>query len=480
MRRRAEPVFGWLRRPGIGRRIALAMALALFAVQAQAFVQIWLFARAEVHLVGTRWLAETVRDAAQTAFGRPEDERAAALRQRFGGMPATIAWSRAAPWDGPEERPGPEAQRLVATVRALLEPGMYVAFSAQKLEYLFPFRSVRVGVSPPEIAAGLATLPLAPDAPEEVMPASVRIAVQGPDGSWVSITPLGFGDVGLPTAFPVSPLAVGGLIIGIASIAMARRLLAPLDRLVEAAGKIGTARAFVPVAADGLAEFGAVARAFEDVQRRLLRFDAERTQMLAAMSHDLGSALTRLRLAAEPDDGRDPDPALMREIEDMQAMVESTLAFASGEARPGPRRPTDIAALLITLVDHASDLGHACSYGGPDHAEAPGHPSALRRAFWNLIDNAVKYGGCARVSLSATADGVCVAIADDGPGIPADRVEEALAPFRRLDPARGGTQRGVGLGLTIARDVVVGHGGTLTLRPGAGGGLVVEVMLPRH
>jgi len=186
MRRRAEPVFGWLRRPGIGRRIALAMALALFAVQAQAFVQIWLFARAEVHLVGTRWLAETVRDAAQTAFGRPEDERAAALRQRFGGMPATIAWSRAAPWDGPEERPGPEAQRLVATVRALLEPGMDVAFSAQKLEYLFPFRSVRVGVSPPEIAAGLATLPLAPDAPGSMPPWPGSITTSGRVSPWSS------------------------------------------------------------------------------------------------------------------------------------------------------------------------------------------------------------------------------------------------------------------------------------------------------
>ncbi len=475
----AEPMLGWLRRPGIGRRIALAMALALFAVQVQAFVQIWLFARAEVHLVGTRWLAETARDVAETAFAVPEAERAAALRRRFAGRPVAVAWSRAAPWDGPEQQVAPEARRLAATVRAMVDPAMPVAFRAQSLEYLFPFRSVRVGVQPPEVEAGLATTPLPPDAPEEVLPASLRIAVQGPDGSWVSITPVGFGDLGLLAAFPVSPLAVGGLIIGLASIATARRLLAPLDRLVEAAGRIGTARAFVPVPADGLAEFGAVARAFEEIQHRLLRFDADRTQMLASMSHDLGSALTRLRLAVEPGGGQEPDPVLLREIEDMQAMVESTLAFASGEARPGPRRPTDLAALLITLVDHAGDLGRACSYRGPDHAEAPGHPPALRRAFWNLIDNAVKYGGTARVGLSDTPGGVCVTIADDGPGIPAERMEEALAPFRRLDPARGGAQRGVGLGLTIARDVVVGHGGTLVLRNGEAGGLVVEVTLPR-
>jgi signal transduction histidine kinase len=475
----AEPMLGWLRRPGIGRRIALAMALALFAVQVQAFIQIWLFARAEVHLVGTRWLAETARDVANTAFAVPESERAAALRRRFAGSPVAVAWSRAAPWDGPEEQVAPEGRRLAATVRAMVDPAMRVAFRAQSLEYLFPFRSVRVGVQPPEVAAGLAATPLPPDAPEEVLPASLRIAVQGPDGSWVSITPVGFGDLGLLAAFPVSPLAVAGLIIGLASIATARRLLAPLDRLVEAAGRIGTARAFVPVPADGLAEFGAVARAFEEIQHRLLRFDADRTQMLASMSHDLGSALTRLRLAVEPGGGREPDPVLLREIEDMQAMVESTLAFASGEARPGARRPTDIAALLITLVDHAGDLGHACSYRGPDHAEAPGHPPALRRAFWNLIDNAVKYGGTARVCLSDSPGGVRVAIADDGPGIPAERMEEALAPFRRLDPARGGAQRGVGLGLTIARDVVVGHGGTLELRTGETGGLVVEVTLPR-
>lgn len=479
MRRTAEPMLGWLRRPGIGRRVAFAMALALVAVQLQAFAQIALFARPEVRLVGIRWLAETTRDAAATAFALPEAERAAALRQRFAGIQAAVAWSRAAPWTEQDDSAAPMAGRLAETLRVLLGPTMHVSLNTQNLEYLFPFRSVRVAVSPPEVAASLATGPLSADAPEEVMAANVRIAVQGPDGSWLSITPVGFGDLGPLSAFPVSPLAVAGLIIGIVSIATARRLLAPLDRLVEAAGRIGTARAFVPVPAEGLAEFGAVARAFEDIQHRLLRFDAERTQMLAAMSHDLGSALTRLRLAVEPGEGREPDPAVLREIEDMQAMVESTLAFASGEAQPGARQPTDIAALLITLVDHACDLGRPCSYRGPDHAGAPGHPPALRRAFWNIIDNAVKYGRTAKVDLSVTPGEVCVEIADEGPGIPADKREEAFAPFRRLDPARGGGQRGVGLGLTIARDVVAGHGGSIAMCTGAAGGLVVRVTLPR-
>lgn len=368
-------------------------------------------------------------------------------------------------------------RRFAATLRAMLDPSTTVMVDAQPLDQLFPFQRVAIVVVPPGKAEGHDTAPLPPGAPDVPMPAALRAAVQGPDGTWVSVTPVGFADVRAVSALPILPLMLGGLIICVVSIVTARRVLSPLDRLVEAARRIGTARTLVRVPTDGLGEFAAVGDAFEEVQRRLLRFDTERAQMLAAMSHDLRSALTRLRLAVEGDGDREPEPLVVREIEDMQAMVESTLAFASGAATPGERRPLDLAALLITMVDDAADAGLPCTYAGPDHADVVGVPSALQRAFRNLVDNAIGYGGVARITVHAGPSSVRVEIADEGPGIPPDRREEALAPFRRLGPARGDRQAGVGLGLTIARDVVLGHGGTIALQEGPEGGLVVAVVL---
>jgi signal transduction histidine kinase len=468
----------WAGRPGIGQRIALVMALSLVAIQLQGFAQIWAFARPEVRLVGTRWLAEVTRDAAALAFALPAEMREAALNRTFGSSDLRVAWTARPPWAESGDADHPLVRRLAATLRTLVDPGTPVMVGAQPLDQLFPFRRVAIVVLPPGAVEGFDVAPLPPGVPDVLMPAALSVAVQGSDGSWVSVTPVGFSDGRVLSALPLMPLMLGGIIICVVSIATARRVLSPLDRLVEVAGRIGTARALVRVPTEGLGEFAAVARAFEEVQRRLLRFDAERAQMLAAMSHDLRSALTRLRLAVEGDGTRDPDPTALREIEDMQAMVESTLAFASGAAAPSERRPLDLAALLISMVDDAADAGLPCTYAGPDHADVVGVPSALRRAFRNLVDNAVGYGTVARVTLHAGPSSVRVEIADEGPGIPPDRREEAFAPFRRLGPARGARQGGVGLGLTIARDIVQGHGGTIALRDRPERGLVVEVVLP--
>jgi len=219
------------------------------------------------------------------------------------------------------------------------------------------------------------------------------------------------------------------------------------------------------------------------MQRRLLQLVDDRAQMLAAISHDLRSALMRRRIAAEDCAGEAERQAIVAEIEDMPAMVESTLTFASGEARMTPSRHTDVAALLISLVDDAADSGRRCSYAGPDHAELMAHPIALERVFSNLIDNALKYGGAARVhpasqDRAGPAGRLLIRIEDDGPGIPPHLAEDVFTPFRRIDPARSNDVPGVGLGLTIARDVIRSHGGAIALRCASGRGLVVEVALP--
>ena len=473
-----ERSWRWLVRPGIGKRIALAMIISLVAVQAQFFLQLAVFASFEVRLTGTRWLAETSAEAVRTAFAAPPDQRAAVLQGLGRGLPVELTWSRSRPtWPG--TRASPVTGRLAATVQELLGHDVRVIeVTLSPLDYVPPVRALKVAVVPASVGDHLGSAPLQADEADVLIPASVRVAIQGMDGSWVGVAPVSFEVSGLLFKTPIVPLLAGGLIIAVLSALTAKRIMAPLNRLLLAANKVGTSREVVPVADARLGEFAPVGQAFEDMQRRLFRLLDDRTQMLAAISHDLRSALTRLRIAAEYCQGEAERQAVVTEVEDMQSMVESTLAFASGEARMTPTRQTDLATLLISLVDEAMDSGRPCTYDGPDHAELMAHPVALKRAFWNLIDNAVKYGGTARVHLSKQDERLFVRIEDDGPGIPAALAEDAFTPFRRLDPARSNNVPGVGLGLTIARDVVRSHGGSIALRSTDRSGLAVDVLFP--
>ncbi len=468
----------WFTRPGIGRRIALAMVVALVAVHLEVFFQLALFAHVEMRMTGTRWAAETEAAAARAAFAVPAGQREAVLRAVSRNLPVRLAWSQMRPaWRG--ERASPVGARLAATVRLLLgEQARAVDVTLAPLHHLFSGRVVRVAVVPASVADQLGTAPLRTGEPDILIPSSVRVAVQGADGTWVSMVPVSYAASGLFSRTRVVTLTVGGAIIALLSALTARRIMAPLNRLLVAANRVGSSREVVGFSDPGLGEFAPVAQAFEDMQRRLLGLVDDRTQMLAAISHDLRSALTRLRIAAETCGGEAERQAVVAEIEDMQTMVESTLTFASGEARMTPSRTLDVAALLISLVDEAADSGRPCTYAGPDHAELRAHPVALKRAFSNLIDNAIKYGGAARVGLRCQDTLLLVRVEDDGPGISPHLAEEAFLPFRRLDPSRSNEVPGVGLGLTIARDVVQSHGGGIRLAARVAGPFAVEVTLP--
>ena len=471
---------GWLRRPGLSRRIAVAMVLSLVAIQVQALLQFSLLTDPEIRLVGTRWLAEATRDAANEAFAIPADRRSSDLGRKADSNLIRFGWGASPPrW--PDESGSPLAARLAATLREMLKDKVQaIRISVTSSSFISPVSRARVVVIPDGAGARLGTSPVRADEPDILISASARIAVQGMDGTWVSVQPIAFRDGAFGSSLPFAPLIAGGMIIALVSTFMARRLVAPLDRLVVAAERIGAAREPVHVETAGLHEFSAVAQAFEDMQQRLLRFVDDRTHMLAAISHDLRSSLTRLRLTAEQCQGEAERAALSAEIDEMRVMVDSTLAFASGEARLAPNKPTDIAALLISLVDEATDASRPCSYEGPNHIETMGHPVSLKRAFWNIIDNALKYGKTANVELRVKTSTVEIIVDDEGPGIPEASVEDVFAPFRRLDPARGQETPGVGLGLTIARDVIQSHGGTIALVNRSGRGLRVLLELPRR
>ncbi len=205
-------------------------------------------------------------------------------------------------------------------------------------------------------------------------------------------------------------------LVAVLSTVTARNTLRPLEQLTDSARNFGRTRKAVPIDPAGLQEFSVIARAMNDMQDSVKRFIDERTHMLAALSHDLRTSLTGLLLDAEAVSGGDAKNRIVSGMEDMERVISATLAFAGDDLRSESAQLIDLAALLISLCDGFSDRNCNVSYSGPDHLFAMCQPVAVKRAFTNLIDNAVKYGGCARVELRLAAKGAAISIADDATG----------------------------------------------------------------
>jgi len=256
----------------------------------------------------------------------------------------------------------------------------------------------------------------------------------------------------------------------------ARRLAAPLAGFAAAAERLGRDPASPVIVADGPAEIGRAARAFNAMQGRLSRYITDRTAMIGAISHDLRTPLARLRFRLER-----ASPSLRREmgqdLDQMEAMITSVLAFMREDAEAGARQRIDLRSLVECVIDEAEVTG-------AEVALEPGEPAVvevsvlgLQRVFANLVDNAVKYGDSARVTLKVEGDEAVVEIRDKGPGLEASELERVFTPFYRGVEARTSSKQGVGLGLSSARSIVRAHGGDIRLAlPGRG--LLVQVRLP--
>lgn len=262
------------------------------------------------------------------------------------------------------------------------------------------------------------------------------------------------------------------------SIWTAHRLAAPIRDFATAADRLGVDLTAPPLAERGPRELRATIKTVNRMQGRLQRFLEDRTQMLAAISHDLRSPLARLRLRVELVANREQQKKMFDDLEAMNAMIDSTLAFARDEARQEPRSLVDLGILVGDVCEDAGDAGGVVSYAGRRGIDISCRPTMVRRAVANLVDNAVKYGGGARVNILRDTDRVTVVVDDDGPGIPPEEHEKVFAPFYRRDPARDPAKAGVGLGLSIARTVAREHGGDVTLKNRDAGGLSVLIELP--
>jgi signal transduction histidine kinase len=285
-----------------------------------------------------------------------------------------------------------------------------------------------------------------------------------------------------PVPIPWPPLISSGLmavaillIVGLI-VRQATRPLAVLADRVEAFGRGAPS---VPLPESGPREVRRLTAAFNRMQDRLARFIADRTRMLAAIGHDLRTPITSLKIRTELLDDEEARGKMMATLDEMQRMTEATLAFAREDAGAEPLRTVDLAALVESLCDDLAAMGKDVTFSGDERLPYPCRPTALRRAVGNLVENAVRYGDRARVALAATAEGPLVTIDDDGPGIPADRIEDVYKPFVRLESSRNRETGGAGLGLSIARSIILAHGGELTLSNRKEGGLHVTIRLPR-
>jgi signal transduction histidine kinase len=314
-------------------------------------------------------------------------------------------------------------------------------------------------------------------------PDLLTVSFRFPDQGWLNLRlefppPRPWHSEHFLFAFVMMTLAAGLL-----TLWAVRRLTRPVRSLAEAANRLGRDVNAPPLPEDGPSEVATAAKAFNTMAERIRRYVGDRTQMLAAIGHDLKTPITRLKLRAEFLDDDEQRRKMLADLDEMEAMIAATLAFARDESTGEPSVPVDLASLCRTVLDETADarpdFADSITYEGPEHLTVMARPGALKRALANLVGNAVAYGGAARLTLVPPATGlVRITVEDEGPGVPESELENVFQPFRRLETSRNRETGGTGLGLPIARNILRAHGGDVVLRNRPAGGLQALATLP--
>ena len=303
-------------------------------------------------------------------------------------------------------------------------------------------------------------------------------SVQLRDGQWLNFnTELPERDSIWSTRAVLSMLLMGIAVI-VLSLWLIQRLTRPLRVFAAAAEHLGKDMEAPPMVETGPLEVRQATRAFNEMQERLRRLVENRTQMLAAISHDLRTPITLLRLRLESVKDSQERARMLTTLDSMDSIIASTLSFAHEDARKEPAVEVDLGALLGSISDDMSDAGFQVECDPPAGLVYRCRPEGLRRALINLLENAVKYGVMAKLELNKTPSGVEILITDQGPGIPDTELDKVFSPFYRVEKSRNPETGGVGLGLSVARSVIDKHGGVIELKNLPEGGLQVRIFLP--
>ena len=307
----------------------------------------------------------------------------------------------------------------------------------------------------------------------------LRTQVQLRDGHWARF------DSELPQSAVALPwrlaLTLGVLLAAVLllSFVAVRWVTRPLHVLASAAETLGRDINAPPLREEGPTEIAQAARAFNTMQSRLARFIQDRTRVLTAMSHDLKTPITRMRLRAELMDDEDLRQRFEADLKEMESMVTHTLEFMRGLGGNEQRQAVDMMALLESLQSDNEAMGRTVRIEGRASAPYPAVVSLLKRCLANLVDNAVLYGNRVTIRVEDSAQCLTLRFLDEGPGIPAPELEKVFEPFYRLEQSRSRETGGTGLGLAIARNIAQMHGGDIVLRNRTERGLEAVLTLPR-
>lgn len=306
-----------------------------------------------------------------------------------------------------------------------------------------------------------------------------RIGVQLPDGTMIA----GRVDGGPRPWFWGAPwlmaLMSAFICVTVLGLWAARALTAPLSSFARAAENFSLDGAADPLPERGPEEIRSVARALNRMHERIARLMSDRTRMLAAISHDLRTPITRLRLRAEFIEDEGNRKRMLIDLDQMRSMLESVLSLLRNDRKVEAVTLVDIASTLQLIADQFGDMGHVVHYEGPVSATAVARPDDLHRGITNLVENAVRFGAEVTIRLDVAGTTLIIDVEDDGPGISDARKQEMLEPFVRGDDARTmDDSTGFGLGLSIARAIALAHGGELSLHDREPHGLIVRMQLP--
>ncbi len=409
-----------------------------------------------IHLIITASFLFNLPDHIPPRGGRPHEALAAASRL-LGAAPA------------------PERERLMADIaRAFpelelesLPPGTAAAPHATGDRLPFPLQL--------QLGGSYRVLQLAQDG------APPRIGIALPDGAMIAAR--------VPRE-PARPPFWGGpwmttFLFAVISVTLlgvwaARALTAPLSAFAKAAESFSLSGAASPLPERGPEEVRTLAQALNRMQARIGALMEDRTRMLAAISHDLRTPITRMRLRSEFIEDEGNRARMLADLDQMRSMLEQVLSFLRDDRRREAMTLVDIASTLQLVADQFADMGHSISYEGPDHALATVLPEDLHRCVTNLVENAVRFGSETTLRLRTAQDTMTIEVEDDGPGISDARKGVMLEPFARGDEARNMDAAGFGLGLSIAKAIVLAHGGELSLHDRPPHGLTVRIRLPVH
>lgn len=311
-----------------------------------------------------------------------------------------------------------------------------------------------------------------------VEPHLLLVSMKLPDASWANFSIARLtGAHGTLWSIVLSTtlMAIGVLVL---SIVMLRSVTRPLRQCAAAAQRLYVDGEPKPIAVSGPREIRDLATAFNELQQRVKRLVDDRTLTLAAISHDLKTPLTRAQLRIEDVDNAELRQHIDGDLAEMLVMIDATLAFLKGDQAGEAVRDVDLNAILESICDDMTDLGHQIAFSPATNVVLRGRHLALKRALNNLITNAAKYGRNVRIGIHCQGSGVEIVIDDDGPGIPADQREAVFQPFYRIEASRNRATGGTGLGLTVARTIIRGHGGDVTLHDAPSGGLRARATLP--